>query len=87
MAPSPEGVPRYYAESNTTWGALLDRAVERFGEGEAVSFQGERWSYRELGQRADAIARGLLSLGTGRGSQVALWMPTTPLSVAAHFAV
>jgi fatty-acyl-CoA synthase len=87
MTPTAEGVPRYYAESNTTWGTLLDRAVERFGEREALSFQGERWSYRELGQRANAIARGLLRLGVGRGSQVALWMPTTPLSVAVQFAL
>ena len=87
MAPAPGGVPRYYAESHTTWGVLLDRAVERFGEREAVSAPEGKWSYRELGQRADDIARGLLRLGIGRGSQVALWMPTTPLSVAAQFAL
>jgi fatty-acyl-CoA synthase len=56
-------------------GQILDAAAERFPDKAAVVFKGARLSYRELRERADAFARGLLALGLGPGDHVALWMP------------
>ncbi|HKZ09060.1 MAG TPA: AMP-binding protein [Methylomirabilota bacterium] len=58
-----------------TLGQMLDRAAERFPDREAIVFRQERVTYRELRRRVDDFARGLLTLGLGRGDHVVLWMP------------
>ena len=58
-----------------TIGDLLRRTAERFGDRLAVAsrHQGERMSWAELSDEADAVARGLWSLGIRRGDRVGLW--------------
>ena len=58
-----------------TIGIHFDKAVARWGEREAlvVCDQGVRWSYRELQQRADALAAGLLALGLAPGDRIGIW--------------
>ena len=58
-----------------TLGASFDRSVARWGERPAlvVRSQGVRWSYRELGARAEAFAAGLLALGIEPGDRVGIW--------------
>ncbi len=57
--------------------ALLERAVARFGAGEAVIFgpTQERLSWHTLLRRSDEIAAGLLALGVERGDRVGIWAP------------
>ena len=56
-------------------GVHFDRAVERWGERDAlvVCHQDIRWSYSELKRRADALAAGLLALGLEPGDRVGIW--------------
>ena len=56
-----------------TIGAMLDRAVSRWPEREALVSveQGVRWTYEEFGHRVDELARGLMSLGLERGDRTA----------------
>ena len=58
-----------------TLGRNFGRTVARWGErpGLVVRSQGIRWSYAELGARADAFAAGLLALGIGPGDRVGIW--------------
>jgi fatty-acyl-CoA synthase len=58
-----------------TIGDALDRSVERFADNEALvsCHQGIRWSYAELGERVDELARALLALGVARGERVGIW--------------
>lgn len=60
-----------------TIGANLDRTAARFGERTAlVEFStGHRWTYRELVDEVDALARGLLGAGIRRGDRVGIWAP------------
>src|ERR1700682_2650887 len=37
-----------------------------------------RWTYRELNDEIDVIARGLMSLGIERGDRVGIWSPNCP---------
>ena len=37
-----------------------------------------RWTYRELNDEIDVIARGLMSLGIERGDRVGIWAPNCP---------
>ncbi len=60
-----------------TIGAHFDRTVARWGERPAlvVRQQGVRWSYRELGEKVDAFAAGLLALGLQPGERIGIWSP------------
>src|SRR5438876_9118948 len=71
-----------------TIGVHFDRIVERFGERDAliVRHQGLRWSYRDLRQRVDAFAAGLLTLGLMPGERIGIWSPNNAEWVVAQFA-
>ena len=70
-----------------TIGALPARAVRQWGPREALAFQGRRWTFAELSDRVDAVAKGLLRLGIAAGDKVALWMVNRPEWLDAMFAV
>jgi fatty-acyl-CoA synthase len=58
-----------------TIGDLLDRTVATYPDNDALvsRHQDIRWSYRELGQRVDELARALLGLGVQKGERVGIW--------------
>jgi fatty-acyl-CoA synthase len=71
-----------------TIGVHFDRIVERCGERDAliVRHQQVRWTYRELKERVEAFAAGLLALGLNRGDRTGLWSPNNAEWVVAQFA-
>ncbi|MBI1358781.1 MAG: AMP-binding protein [Alphaproteobacteria bacterium] len=60
-----------------TIGEALDRAVRSWPKSEALVsvHQDIRWSWAEFGQRVEAVAAGLLSLGLNPGDRVGVWAP------------
>lgn len=70
-----------------TIGDLLNRASEDYPDSEAIIFQGERITYRQLRQRADLLARSLLQLGVQAGDKVGIWMTNRPEWVYSEFAI
>jgi fatty-acyl-CoA synthase len=60
-----------------TIGQVLDRIVARFPDRTAlvVRQQGVRLTWRELAERAGALAAGLLALGLEPGERVGIWSP------------
>ncbi len=60
-----------------TIGQNLARAVAEHGDREALvaRHQDIRWTYREFGERVEALARGLLGAGLDVGDRVGLWSP------------
>lgn len=70
-----------------TLGELLADAAERHPLAPAVVFRGQRLRYRDLQERADRLARGLLALGLGPGDHVVLWMPNALEWNVANFAL
>ena len=63
-----------------TLGALLDEAIARNPDGDAVVYADRdvRWSYREFGELVDRAAKGLMALGVKRGEKVAVWATNVP---------
>ncbi len=59
-----------------TIGEMFDEIAARYPDTEAVVsvHEGIRWTYRELRERAEALARGLMALGVEKGDRVGLWM-------------
>ena len=58
-----------------TIGQVLDQTVERWGDCLALvsRHQSKRYSWRELSELADSVARGLWSLGIRPGDRIGLW--------------
>jgi fatty-acyl-CoA synthase len=71
-----------------TIGVHFDRIVERFADRDAliVRHQEIRWTYRELQERVDAFAAGLLALGLQRGDRIGVWSPNNAEWVITQFA-
>ncbi len=71
-----------------TVGEVLNRAAAALPEADAVVYpdRGLRWSYRELRDRVDRLARGLLALGVAKGEHVAVWATNVPEWVLLQFA-
>ncbi len=94
-APSPgRAAPSYaHGASRTpligqTIGVYFDAAVERLGGHDAliVRHQQIRWNWRQLKERVDAFAAGLLALGLERGERIGIWSPNTAEWTVAQFA-
>ena len=66
--------------------AALRRAAERFGDRDAVLSGEERWSFRQLDQRSNALARHLAAQGIGGGDRVALMMANRVEFIVAVYA-
>ncbi len=71
-----------------TIGSNFDRSVARWAErpGLIVRQQGIRWSYRELGEKVDAFAAGLVALGLEAGERIGIWSPNNAEWVVTQFA-
>ncbi len=71
-----------------TIGTSFDRAVATWADRPAlvVRQQGVRWTYREVGERVDALAAGLLALGLEPGHRVGIWSPNNAEWVLTQFA-
>ncbi|MFJ8300752.1 FadD3 family acyl-CoA ligase [Streptomyces sp. NPDC094447] len=54
---------------------LADWAAERYGDEEALVFGEERWTFAELRDRVDRMARAVIAQGIGPGDRVAVWAP------------
>jgi len=70
-----------------TLSSVLSETAARFPDRHAIRYQGETITYKELDDRVDRLARGLIELGVEKGDKVGLWMPNLPEWVIAYFAV
>ena len=71
-----------------TIGVQFDRTVARFPDRPALVScqQGINWTYRELSQKVDAFAAGLLALGLKPGERVGIWSPNNAEWTVTQFA-
>ncbi|HLS43756.1 MAG TPA: (2,3-dihydroxybenzoyl)adenylate synthase [Paenalcaligenes sp.] len=68
-----------------TFGQLLHSRAQAHPDRIAVVGGEQRWSYRELDQRASAIAKNLLQAGLKAGDRVILHLPNIPEFISAAF--
>ena len=71
-----------------TIGENLDRAVARFGEREALvsCHQNRRYTYAQLGEAVDRLARALLASGLAPGDRLGIWSPNRAEWVLVQYA-
>ena len=63
-----------------TIGQNFERTVAANPDGDALvdMASSRRWTYAELNEDVDVIARGLMALGIDRGERVGIWAPNCP---------
>src|SRR5215203_5371582 len=71
-----------------TIGENLDRAVERWGDREALvsCHQGVRYTYAELGEAVERLARALLAESVRPGDRLGIWSPNCAEWVLVQYA-
>jgi fatty-acyl-CoA synthase len=71
-----------------TIGANFEATVNRFGEREALVDRptGRRWTYGQLDEEVDTVARGLLAGGLSTGDRVGIWSPNAAEWVVVQYA-
>ena len=82
--------------SGTSTTPLLEETVGTNFQGTALRFpdrealidkpSGRRWTYSQLNDDVDALARGLLAAGSGKGDRVGIWAPNVPEWVLLQYA-
>ena len=74
---------------DVTLGQLLDEAVERVPDNEAVVYTDRdyRETWKEFSDTVDRVAKGLMALGVKKGDKVAVWATNVPHWVTLQFAV
>jgi fatty-acyl-CoA synthase len=71
-----------------TLSQVLRDTTARFPRRNAIlDPSGATFTYEELNERVDRLARGMLEIGVARGDKVGLWMPNVPEWVFAYFAI
>ena len=61
-----------------TLGNILQEAADKFGDRDALIFNGNRWTYKDFNYEVDRIAKSLLAIGVKNGEHVAIWMTNRP---------
>src|SRR6266566_8176196 len=87
-------VPRQHTTTKTTVSEGTPMQVEEFLEGSARRFpdktalvcDGRRWTYRQLDERANALAHAMIDAGVRRGDRVAVYLDNSVEAVLSVFA-
>ena len=67
--------------------SLLDVTAQEFPEKSAIDFMGKKYTYAQVGNIVDRVAKGLQSLGVKKGVKVGLCMPNAPHFIFFYFGV
>jgi long-chain acyl-CoA synthetase len=56
----------------------VEYSVEAHPDKVALIFDDDQWTYRELNEKINEVANGLVELGVGKGDRVSLFLPNCP---------
>ncbi len=71
---------------NITLLEMFKQTVERFSERPALIFQGQFWSYREMDEAVERLARAFSLHGVQPGDRISIYMPNSALWVICFYA-
>jgi long-chain acyl-CoA synthetase len=90
----PSHLPKHLAYPNVPAWWILERNLERFADKDAVLFlhhenrtELDRLTYRELWDRANALAAGLYDLGIRKGNCVGTLIPNSPAIITSYYGI
>lgn len=71
----------------TTLAGLIDRAVSKYSESEAIVFEGKSLVYQKLHRLSNRLAKGLLKMGIMKEDKMTIWMSNSPEWEFCEFAI
>lgn len=74
-------VPTYAVDT------LMAKAAQQFSDRPAFDFLGKQWTWQEMNDMVNKMAKGLQKMGVGKGKKVGVFLPNSPYFVAAYYAV
>lgn len=80
-------VVKTFADRAANYDAMIRRSVERFPDREALVFEDQRYTYRQLDQALDAVAANLSARGIKQGDRVGLYCGNHAAFFLASFGV
>jgi fatty-acyl-CoA synthase len=88
-APGSDGAGSHVSRwfDTLAFGQLVDQAAERWGDREALCFEGRRWTFEQFRAETDRLARGLIAAGIQPGEHVCLWLNNCPAYLFTQFAI
>ena len=66
---------------------MLERSIEKYGRRYAILFKRERITYKELGERVDRLASGLIRKGAKKGDRIGILLGNCPEFIVSYFAI
>lgn len=63
---------------DVTLGELLNKTVNKYPKRPAIEYLDKCWTYEQLDEKTDEIAKGLLALGITKGTHVGIWANDRP---------
>lgn len=72
------GLTRMEIREEMSWGDLLEEKVRMYGDRNFLTFEGRRFSYRDMNNNADRIAAYFSGLGGKPGKGVVMFMENSP---------
>ena len=82
-----DGVPPSLVYPKVPLTHFLEESALSFPENVAMIFAGKKFSYRELQEKVDALAKAFITLGVKKGERVALLLPNSPPYVIGYYAI
>jgi len=83
----PDDVPEKVQIPEVPAYRLVDEAIKKYGDRIALVFYGTEISYRQLGEYIEKAASAFHELGIGKGSVVAIFVPTVPQFIISYYAL
>ena len=65
---------------------IFDQSVQKFGPKNFLSFMGKKYTYRQIGDMVDNMAKNLQDRGIKKGDRIGLSLPNTPFYVVSYYA-
>ena len=82
-----DGVPPSLEYPQAPLTRFLQESAESFPQNVAMIFAGEKFTYRELLQKVDSLAKALGALGVKKGDRVGLLLPNSPPYIIGYYAI
>jgi len=67
--------------------SIMEDSAAKFPDCVAYDFMGKEFTYRDVMDQVNRMARGLQDLGVGKGSHVGIFMPNCPQFAVAYFGI
>ncbi|MCB9988242.1 MAG: long-chain fatty acid--CoA ligase [Rhodospirillales bacterium] len=66
---------------------VLEETIKTYGHRPAFDFLDKKWTWAEIGNLVDRMARGLQDIGVTKGVKVGLFLPNCPYFLVSYYAV